>query len=428
VTGRLAFLALAAAAWFAAAPPASTQDQGNLADACIFIDIGDLAEAPYEQEMILLRITGFYGVPVTRQELIQPDLPGFSWMQLGRDRWFDGEFENRQMRALERTMALFPEAAGTFEIAFFVHRLFLMDINGRRFSQDVVSNPLALEVRPRPEGVGWWLPARQVRLTEKWDRDPAKLEFGQTAVREVTLIAAGASPEMMPPAPKLKAQGLNVFPHPEQRVRELTREGPVSSVTWRWTVTPLRPEPVVLQEVRIPWFDTQARQMREVVLPAYAVAQATGTPPAAMPERAWARWLAARAEGAGVAGGLTLGLVFLAWGRRLRPREELVRLLRRRPSAAAMAEIRRAARAGDAEAFRRGAAGLMRLEPDKAPGIRAAIDAVDRHIFAGGLRPPASELSRIAGQVKAILRERSLPEESALRSAVPGARADLRAR
>jgi hypothetical protein len=236
------------------------------------IEIERLPELPYEQEMLLLTIRGFYPHVITLNKLESPSFRNFSWMQLGRDRWF--EVPGKQLRGFERTMAIFPQRAGNLTINRFTHHLTVFTAGGSREKRDVSSDAFTLEVRAKPPATEWWFPARSVRVTDQWDRPPDQLAPGATAVRTVTLEAYGAAPEMLPPMPRMRAPTLITFADLGDRTSSLTPQGPISRVVWRWTFKTATSASVDLDAVVIPWFDTAKRQHREIVLAPQRIALA----------------------------------------------------------------------------------------------------------------------------------------------------------
>ena len=96
-------------------------------DATLSVTVEATETVPFVGEMVLVTIHGVYRRHVTREDLHQPDLAGFSWMQLGPDQWFDSVVNGRKVKNMRRRMALFPEDAGTLRIGAFTHRLTLTD-------------------------------------------------------------------------------------------------------------------------------------------------------------------------------------------------------------------------------------------------------------------------------------------------------------
>ncbi|MEJ1162014.1 hypothetical protein [Prosthecomicrobium sp. N25] len=395
--GGIPMLACLVAA-LVAAPPRAGAEEVDPDDAGIEAAFEVVSGPPYEQEMVLLKLRGHYAVPITLEVLDQPALADFGWMQLGRDRWFSTTVSGRQMRGYERTMALFPKKAGRLTVEPFQHRLTIMGRDGVRFQHTASTQAVSIDVAPKPAAQGWWLPARSIKVSDQWDRPPDRLPPGETALRTVMLEAEGVSAELLPPVPTLRSPGVVAFPEPEERVMRLTPQGPVSTVRWRWRVRSMTTEPAVLQPVRIPWFDTGARQARVLELapariaPAIAAAEAGPQEPGPMVRAAVPLGLAL-----GFAGGAAL----LLPGLRFRSRRELAgRLARWLPDPDALA-LRIAAWRGDAPRFRQAARRYLALRGVTPAGDAAAgLAALDRMLFgrAGGgvvpLRPIARAVLR----------------------------------
>jgi len=159
--------------------------------------------------------------------------------------------------------------------------------------------PTTLEVARPPVTAGtWWLPARQLTLTETWSEPPEALTLGRPVRRTVTLEAEGVTDDQLPPPPDLAADGLIVFGEaPErttvigvapraskpERVRQLLprpgryavvegRDGPVGRISYAWAIRPTSGTPAEVPAIVVPWFDTEAGEMRTAVLPPRTVA------------------------------------------------------------------------------------------------------------------------------------------------------------
>jgi hypothetical protein len=338
----------------------------------------EVVGAPFEQEMVLLKLRGHYAVPITLEVMEQPALADFGWMQLGRDRWFGTTRQGRQLRGYERVMALFPKKSGRLTVESFTHRLTIMGRDGVRFAHMVSTRPITIDVAPKPQTGGWWLPARSVRVEDGWDRPPDRLAPGETAVRTVTIEATGASAELLPPIPAMRSPGVVAFADPEERVMRLTLEGPVSTVRWRWRVRSMTTQPAVLEAVRIPWFDTAAREGRMIELAPYRIA-----PAIAADDTPTGPGFAVRvAVPAGLALGFAGGALLLFPGLRFRSRREVAAGFRRLlPDPDALA-LRVAVLKGDTNAVRHAARRFLDRRGVVPDGRLAAdLAALDRAIY-----------------------------------------------
>ncbi|MBP1181262.1 hypothetical protein [Methylobacterium sp. PvR107] len=352
--------------------------------------------APFSREMVLLKIHGVYKQPILLEEVVQPSLANFSWTQLGRDHWSRTKLPDGQSAiAFDRTVAVFPHHAGQFTIEPFIHKLTVNDVGERRLVE-VRSKPIPFPVAPWTEPTGgpdakepWWLPAKDVAITDSWSPDPETIKVGETARRIVTLEAQGMVAEGLPPRPVMRTRGIITFAGPVTRETLLTPSGPVARATYQWDVKPGVPEIIPLDAIAIPWFDTATRTMRETEIPARQIGgglpdrEADRAPPA-IPSPL------VTAAAALAAFGLGLALIGFGLGR------PALRL-----SAPARRALRAAARSGDPAGFRAALDAAMRDAPDLAgiwrgrPDVAAALAALDRSVF-GASGAPVPDLPALA--------------------------------
>lgn len=390
---RLGFLL---AVLFAA--PAFADERVAEGDLSLTVTVEDLPQPPFVDEMVLLTIHGAYKIPISLENLEQPDLDGFDWMQLGEDSWYETADRGLKVVNFKRVMALFPNRAGTLEIAPFTHRLTLLTHSGERFDRDVVSPPVTLEVLPPPESEDWWLPVREISVEDNWSNAPDKLGPGEGALRVVAMTVSGVKPSQIPPMPNMEAAGALVFPHPPKQIVTLRAWGPATRVFWRWTVRPLKPPSAYLKPIRLPYFDTGDRTAKEIVIAAQRIAmsdeaiavledgQVFAEESGAPVERS-AAMLGAVAMPFALLAGLAGGLGLLITGARMRSRSEMLAWLRGFLPDPDVRVLKRAARTGDAAAARSAAVRLM----DRASGqtaIAQVIAALDRQLYGPNPEPP----------------------------------------
>ena len=345
---------------------------------------------PYAREMVLLRLRGVYRTQILLEEVRQPALVNFSWTQLGRDNWGRTRLPDGQMALeFERTIAIFPQHTGDFTIDPFVHRLTIND-GGERKQIDVRSEPVPFPVAPwKGEGGGpdaaepWWLPARDVSIADSWDPDPETINQGETARRIVTLEAQGMLAEGLPPRPVMRTRGIITFAGPVKRETIITPSGPVARATYQWDIKKGVPEVIPLEAIKIPWFDTLSRTMREAEIPARQIGGGLAEREEDLKPATPASW-GALAAATLAAFGLGLALIgFRSGPGRLRLDRAQARALRL------------AAAAGDAAAFRAALARAEQASPDLAalwraePDLARDLAALDRRVF--GRAPEAEE-------------------------------------
>jgi hypothetical protein len=410
--------AMAVVAW-TLSPGAASAQRSPFDDVQLEVAPETNGVAPYPHELVLLRITGLYRPMIQIEKLLQPTLPNFGWMELGKDRAFKAEFRGFDVRGFERVIAVFPEKSGQLTIPSFTHHITFVDGLGSRII-DVRSAPVTLDVAAwtGPGGpddrTAWWLPARKLQLTDEWSIDPDHVPRGETTRRTVTIEADGVTADRLPPPPIMRSPGVISFAGPTDRETRIGPRGPIARVVYRWDMRPISAFPATVTEMKIPWFDTTARTSRDAIMPsrrmAWAVAPGEpGAEPQA-PRRADAWQIAG-------AGGLTfllgLGALLLGAGGVSLPK----------PAPAELGRLARAARRGHASEARAAFEALLRREPALAarwrcaPGVRAGLAALDRSLYApsGGPAPDLTAFARAVKQARrAALAERRGVAASAL--------------
>ncbi|MGH6858620.1 MAG: hypothetical protein ACRECY_00105, partial [Phyllobacterium sp.] len=234
---------------------------------------------PFVQEMILLRLRGSYTRPVALFKTEQPALRGFRWMFIGKDEWFDAVENGLQVRGFEQVIAVFAQRSGNLVIPPFIQDLTYIDRGGARVSTVIRSEPVTIQIAPVPTDAGsWWLAAHSVTTMEDWSRDPDGMEIGQSVKRTITISGVGVTDDQLPPRPEIKMPGLIVIPAAPVRktniglgkpLKQLPglkkpgpytivegREGPISSVTYAWTIRPITGDPATIPAIEIPWYST----------------------------------------------------------------------------------------------------------------------------------------------------------------------------
>lgn len=265
----------------------------------IRLDVDGAGRPPYAQEMVLVHVRGFYTIPIALTKLEVPAMADFRVMTIGREHWSEAEVDGVQGRGMEQTIALFPQASGRLVIPPIVQRLTIIDGAGKRVEVAIETPPVTLDVAPPPVAAGtWWLPAHHLTITETWSEPPDALSIGRPVRRTVTLEAEGVTDDQLPPPPELTADGLIVFneaperrtvisavpkgkkgealrqalPRPGRLAVVEGRDGPIGRIVYSWALRPTSGAPAELPAIAIPWFDTEAGEMRTAVIPATTVA------------------------------------------------------------------------------------------------------------------------------------------------------------
>jgi len=230
---------------------------------------------PFVGEPIALHVRSSLRAKTTREKLLQPALTDFDWQQFGIDASSEEMLDGFWTPVIERVLMITPLKAGALTIPPFTRRIEILAPNGERVETDFVSSSLVIDVRSH-EGVGpsdaWWLPAKSVTISDKWEPTPDKIPFGETAHRVLTIEVKGVTADRLPPPPVLRAPGLISFLGPGDRQTIVTDDGPIARASYSWNVRPISVVPARAPAIHIPWFDVASRNMRDAVAPEHEVA------------------------------------------------------------------------------------------------------------------------------------------------------------
>ncbi|WP_254703950.1 hypothetical protein [Roseovarius sp. THAF9] len=363
------------------------------------VSVEERQATPFTREMVLLTIRGTYRRYITREKLVQPELEGFNWSQLGPDTWREERVDGRKVKVFIRRMAVYPERPGDLTIGAFRHRLTLTDEGDDWFEHDVASEPITIEVDPAPADGEWWFPVRQLEVSDQWSNAPDQLTPGEGVLRVIRVEALGATPEMIPPMPELSSPSGMIFAHPEKRLIQLTPEGPKTIAFWRWTIRPGNDVSAVVEPLGFDYYDTTTREKRTVEINAQRVAYGERVTESGAGAPATAQAVPEPAEavlpgGPALAAALAVFAAALALGLRGRAWTGVPRLSDWVPGWHPQRRaLRCAARAGRVGEVRKALVALSGAGPG-AETYRTRLAELDRAIYSGAARP--GDLMRFA--------------------------------
>ncbi|WP_018633577.1 BatD family protein [Neomegalonema perideroedes] len=380
---------------------------------------------PWVQQQMILDLELAYRYPLSDEKLELPDFSGFRVAPVFV-----------QQRAQGRDAAGNPRATISWRYLLYPQRSGPQVLGGARFTGivaksrveraivDLIGAETALAVKRAEFAPSqWWLVAEGLTISEEWvGGDPAAFSAGEEMERQIRVTARDALAEQIPDVEMPRVPGLEVTRIGHKRINRIGEEGSEATAIFRYRLRALRPGPVVLETIRLRWWDGDAGRAGEAVLPPRRleigeakIAAAREAMDPGLAAGAWSRTgllggLSLKAQ-AGIGAGLLAALGALLWPilrrRRalagppdLRARLNALRAaLRRRDSAALHEALRALSRDPQAGA----GAGALRAafeesahrgEPPDWPRLRAEAGALVRALKARaraaepGLLPP----------------------------------------
>lgn len=257
--------------------------------------------------------------PIKSAELIAPQSSAFELVQRGEDKVSQATRNGQTVNVIERTYMLKPQEKGPIEIPPFVLRGSVADPSAR--GQDpfadfqgfpgfpssmfndmfdsgkpfaVRSEPIKVTVRADPNaGSGqhqWFLPAKNVRLTDQWSPEHPVFKEGEAVTRRVSLLALGASTVQLPDLSFTNTDGARIYLDDTQTGEDQTADGTVARKDFLVSVVPTRGGEITLPEIKVNWTDSVSGEAKTANLPSEVI-KAEGTmapanPTAATPKTA----------------------------------------------------------------------------------------------------------------------------------------------
>jgi len=280
------------------------------------LSLGAAKDALVVHQQVPLVVRALSERPVLDYELAMPEIEGAVLTQLGRPQAHIETRDGRQVRVIEWRFTLSPERSGTLRIPPVriaaeleaqhrrggrsdpFDRLFddpmierMFDLHGRRSPfqrgerHQARTAGQTLEVAPRPDAFSGrhWLPAEALRIEDDWASAPPTLAVGEPATRTLTLTAKGLAGNQIPSIDVPAPPGVRVYPETTESDTRSDGATVIGVSRQEVTVIPSRGGELLLPEIRLAWWDTQAQRERQAVVPAVPVQVAGRVAPADAP-------------------------------------------------------------------------------------------------------------------------------------------------
>lgn len=198
---------------------------------------------------------------------------------------YNKQLDGRMYRVMELVYAVYPQKSSPITIPSMSWNLVMATDRGSglryRFQapgqmRRLRSEPMVIPVNPRPSQYTGqqWLPARDVKLEQHWSSDPSRFVVGEPLTRTITLQADGLTSAQLPPLPDQSVDGVKIYSDQPQLDDIKDREGVVGSRIESVAIVPTQEGELILPEVAVSWWDTEAQQQRTATLPEQVLAVA----------------------------------------------------------------------------------------------------------------------------------------------------------
>jgi hypothetical protein len=224
-----------------------------------------------------------------------PHIENALLVPLGDGHSYQSQENGRTYNVEEQQYAIFPQKSGQLELIAPSLQALIFDAVPRRVH--VQGKNIQLNVQPMPtqHSGKYWLPAKQFKLSEEYDKKGNAIHEGSTVVRTITMEGIGVPAQLLPALTFENGEKFNTYPEKPEVKNVIHGQDLVGTSTLKITYLFNEQGVVTIPALQVPWFNTITGKEEIAELPAYrltvtpkagsAPAQATTEPEASRHEK-----------------------------------------------------------------------------------------------------------------------------------------------
>jgi hypothetical protein len=241
----------------------------------IFLETEVSADTVYVQGQLLYTVRFYYAVNLENLNVTDLSIDN-TLQEVVANSSFTRNVNGLTYNVAEIKYAIFPQRSGqleipeqTFSASKLQRRRSLFDPQ-RGQPVRLKTEPTSIQVLPVPNNAidAEWLPAQNFSIEEKWSRDPATLQLGESATRSITLTAQGLMGAQIPPLLQPSPPGLKLYPEQPRVDNNVSETGLVSRRVETAAVVIADTGRFEIPEIRVPWWNVAKDRQEIATIPA----------------------------------------------------------------------------------------------------------------------------------------------------------------
>lgn len=202
--------------------------------------------------------------------------------QIGDTNRYMSNLGGTQYDVAELKYLVFPQQPGKITLPA-PHMVAVIEI-GRRNRRDpygrrqqkqiqILGEDIELNISPTPNTYksNWWLPAKNVSISQKWSSDLVNAKVGEPITRTITIMAQGLSAEQLPELPQIDVVNARAYPDKVERETRFNGTDVVGKSINKMLIIPSGAGEVNIPETKISWWDVAQNRQRAAILPAQTI-------------------------------------------------------------------------------------------------------------------------------------------------------------
>lgn len=253
-----------------------------------FFDIEVSSDTAFVQSQIIYSEKLYYSINHEDATLSEFKVTDAHVIPLGEVRQYTTTIDGQRLGVYERRFAIFAEESG--ELVIPGQRFTASIVNPyNRWSRgrpvSVVAEPIRINIKPMdlnyPQAP--WLPSNQVTIQDSWSKKPSEWKVGEPITRTIMIRAKGLSGSQLPGIALPVSDSLKYYPDQSEHTDDIDENGITGIRQESLAIVPTTSGRVKIEEVRIPWWNTELNKIEYAIIPAQTinVAAASSQQPAA---------------------------------------------------------------------------------------------------------------------------------------------------
>ncbi|STX40430.1 KQDN repeat-containing protein [Legionella donaldsonii] len=245
-------------------PTTNVQPQTPQQDAVLETDVS--VNNPFVNQQVIFTTRLYYSSRLLDASYQPPQVEDALMIPLGQGRHYQISSNNKIYAVEEQQYAIFPQKSGDLKINPPAFNALIYSVTPKRVH--LQAKPTVLHVKPRLAGYKYWLAAKQVSLSETYDKNTITLMQGDTLVRTVKLSAVAVPAQLLPTLDFGSSDQFSVYPEKPQEKTSFKHPNLVSSTTVKATYLLNKAGQITIPAIKLTWFNTTTGKKETSALPA----------------------------------------------------------------------------------------------------------------------------------------------------------------
>ncbi len=250
--------------------PGAMQQQQRQQDVMLLADSN--VSKPYINQQVIYTVRLYNASRLLNANYLPPQVEDALFVPFGDERRYQVNRNGRTYAVEEQQFALFPQKSGDLKIKPPVFSALVYDFTGpRRVSIQAESRVLKVQPIPAHYKNRNWLPAKQVTLSESYDKSTGALTEGSTLERTVTLQGVAVPAQLLPPLDFGRSDQFSIYPEKPTETTRFNQQDLVGAATVKVTYLLNKSGKVSIPPLSVPWFNTATGKDEVSSLPGFII-------------------------------------------------------------------------------------------------------------------------------------------------------------